>query len=166
MLWRDAFDAYSLEVIWPTLYTNSDVEDNKAEALQDGSFDFEADGTQGHQMLADWYSKGYLNEDYVSCQIDDIRQAFANNEGAFTLYSTETIPSILAYNEDVNIGILPAPSVSEDGASYFGTGEGNFSCFGMWKDTEYPDECKQFLEYLSRRKLRLRSWRSTAESPL
>ena len=146
----DAFDAYSLEVIWPTLYTNSDVEDNKAEALQDGSFDFEADGTQGHQMLADWYSKGYLNEDYVSCQIDDIRQAFANNEGAFTLYSTETIPSILAYNEDVNIGILPAPSVSEDGASYFGTGEGNFSCFGMWKDTEYPDECKQFLEYLSR----------------
>ena len=60
------------------------------------------------------------------------------------------IPSVLAYNADANIGILPAPAKDEDGASYFGTGEGNFSCFGIWKDTEYPDECKQFLEYLSR----------------
>ena len=59
------------------------------------------------------------------------------------------IPSILAYNEDANIGILPVPAKDENGASYFGTGEGNFSCFGIWKDTQYPEECKQFLEYLS-----------------
>lgn len=146
----DGFDSYSLEVIWPTLYSNSDLADNKAEVLQDGSFDFTTDGREGHEMLADWYAKGYLNEDYVSCKIDDIRQAFANNQGAFTLYSTETIPSILAYNENANIGILPAPAKDENGASYFGTGEGNFSCFGIWKDTEYPEECKQFLEYLAR----------------
>lgn len=146
----DAFDAYSLEVIWPTLYSNSDLAENKAEALQDGSFSFEEEGRDGHQMLADWYAKGYFNEDYVSCKIDDIRQAFANNEGAFTLYSTETLPSIVAYNENVNMGILPAPAKDENGASYFGTGEGNFSCFGMWKDTEHEEECKKLLEYLAR----------------
>lgn len=43
-----------------------------------------------------------------------------------------------------------APAKDENAASYFGTGEGNFSCFGIWKDTEYADECKQFLEYLAR----------------
>lgn len=82
----DAYDAYSLEDIWPTLYTNSDLADNKAEALQDGSFDWAADGREGFQMLADWYTKGYMNEDYVSCKKDDICRAMANNEGAFTLY--------------------------------------------------------------------------------
>lgn len=146
----DAYDAYSLETIWPTLYTNSDLKENYADALKDGTFDWEADGTEGFQMLSDWYTKGYMNEDYVSCKKDDICKALANGEGAFSIYSTEMIPSVLAYNADANIGILPAPAKDEDGASYFGTGEGNFSCFGIWKDTEYPDECKQFLEYLSR----------------
>lgn len=146
----DGYDSYSLEVIWPTLLTNSDLADNYAEALQDGSFDWDANGKEGMQMLANWYEAGYMNEDYVSCKKDDICKALANNEGVFTLYSTEMIPSILAYNEDANIGILPAPAKDESGTSYFGTGEGNFSCFGIWKDTEYPDECKQFLEYLAR----------------
>lgn len=59
------------------------------------------------------------------------------------------IPSVLAYNESANIGILPVPASSDDGASYFGIGEGNFSCFGIWKDTKYEDECKQLLEYLA-----------------
>lgn len=146
----DGYDSYSLEVIWPTLLTNPDLTDNYAEALKDGSFDWDADGREGMQMLANWYEAGYMNEDYVSCKKDDICKALANNEGAFTLYSTEMIPSVLAYNENANIGILPAPAKDENGASYFGTGEGNFSCFGIWKDTEYPDECKQFLEYLAR----------------
>ena len=90
-----------------------------------------------------------MNEDKVSCQKDDICRALANGEGAFALYSTEMIPSVLAYNESANIGILPVPAATADGASYFGTGEGNFSCFGIWKDTEYEEECKQLLEYLA-----------------
>lgn len=146
----DGYDSYSLEDIWPTLYTNSDLADNKAETLQDGTFDWDADGREGFQMLADWYTKGYMNEDYVSGKKDDICKAMANNEGAFTLYSTEMIPSVLAYNENANLGILPVPSKEADGASYFGTGEGNFSCFGIWKDTEHEDACKQFLSYLAR----------------
>ena len=145
----DGYDSYSLECIWPTLYSNEDVASNQADALKDGSFDCEANGTEGFQMIADWYNAGFLNEDYVSCQKDDVCQAMANGEGAFSLYSTEMIPSVLAYNESANIGILPVPASSDDGASYFGIGEGNFSCFGIWKDTKYEDECKQLLEYLA-----------------
>ena len=153
----DGYDSYSLEVIWPTLLTNPDLADNYAEALQDGSFDWDANGKEGMQMLANWYEAGYMNEDYVSCKKDDICKALANNEGAFTLYSTEMIPSVLAYNENANIGILPAPAKDENAASYFGTGEGNFSCFGIWKDTEYADECKQFLEYLARQEVAVKN---------
>lgn len=145
----DGYDSYALEVIWPTLYTNEDVSPNQADALKDGNFDWAANGTEGFQMIADWYNAGFLNDDYVSCQKDDVCQAIANGEGAFSLYSTEMIPSVLAYNESADIGILPVPASSEDGASYFGIGEGNFSCFGIWKDTKYEDECKQLLEYLA-----------------
>ena len=146
----DGFDSYSLEAIWPTLYSNDDVKENMAEDLKDGSFDWSKDGKDGLQMLTDWHKAGYFNDDYVSGQKDDICKAMANGEGAFALYSTEMIPSILAYNENANIGILPVPATEESGKSYFGTGEGNFSCFGIWKDTEYEDECKQLLEYLAK----------------
>lgn len=145
----DAYDAYSLEVIWPTLYSNGDLDDSQAEALQDGSFDWTTDGREGFEMLADWFKKGYFNEDYVSGKKDDICKAMANGEGAFALYSTEMIPSVLAYNADANLGILPVPAKADDKASSFGTGEGNFSCFGIWKDTAHEDECKQLLTYLS-----------------
>ena len=145
----DGFDSYSLECIWPTLYSNEDAPSYAADSLKDGSFDWKADGLEGFQMLADWDKAGFMNKDKVSCQKDDICRALANGEGAFALYSTEMIPSVLAYNESANIGILPVPAATADGASYFGTGEGNFSCFGIWKDTEYEEECKQLLEYLA-----------------
>lgn len=146
----DGYDSYALEAIWPTLLSNSDVDPNYAEALSDGSFDWEADGAEGFQMITDWFDAGYLNEDYVSGKKDDICKALANGEGAFTLYSTEMIPSVLAYNESANIGVLPVPGKDDNSASYFGTGEGNFSCFGIWKDTKYENECKQLLDFLAR----------------
>lgn len=146
----DAYDAYMLEIIWPTLYSNSDIPDNKAAALQDGSFDFTTDAANSFDMIKNWFTSGYFNEDYVSGNKDGICSALANGEGAFTLYSTEMIPSVLAYNADANIGVLPIPASSDSTASYFGTGEGNFSCFGIWKDTEYADDCKKLLEYLAR----------------
>jgi len=125
------------------------LSDNKADALKDGSFDWTKDGKDAFAKPTEWYDNGYFNEDYVSGNKDDICKALANGEGAFAIYSTEMIPSILAYNADANIGVLPLPSKEENGASYFGTGEGNFSCFGIWKDTKYEDECKQLLEYLA-----------------
>ena len=146
----DGFDSYSLEVIWPTLYSNSDLTDSKAAALQDGSFDWETEGLEGFEMLGNWFKAGYFNEDFISGKKDDVCKALANGEGAFALYSTEMIPSVLAFNADVNLGVLPMPAKSEEYASSFGVGEGNFSCFGIWKDTAYEAECKQFLEYLAR----------------
>lgn len=150
MVLGDAYDSYTLEGIWPTELTNDGVEDKDANiaALMDGTFDW-TEHTEAFDMMGEWFNNGWINDDYSSGKRDQVLEALANGTGAFTLFSTENIPSIRILNSDANIGILPYPSVAEDAPSYFGTGEGNFSCFGIWKDTEYPDECKELLEYLS-----------------
>lgn len=96
----DAYDAYAPEDIWPTLLSNSDLADNSVEALQDGSFDWDADGRTGFEMLGNWLKAGYFNEDFVSCTKDDVCRAMANGEGAFSLYSTEMIPSLTTIELD------------------------------------------------------------------
>lgn len=147
-LGNESFDAYLLEGTCPTLFTNSDIADNKADALLNGTFDWTVDGRSVFEMIAGWYNSGYFNEDFVSCKKDDICKAFANNEGAFAIYAT-CIPDIAAYNENVNMGILPIPAKDDNTASYIALGEGNYGCFGVWKDTKYADECKDLLNYLA-----------------
>lgn len=150
MVLTDAYDSYMLEGMWPTELTNDGVADKDANiaALKDGSFDWTTH-TEAYDMIEKWYENGWINDDYASGKRDQVLQALADGTGAFTLFSTENIPSIRMLNQDANIGILPYPSVADDAPSYFGTGEGNFSCFGIWKDTQYADDCKKLLEYLS-----------------
>ncbi len=146
----DSYNAYPLECIWPSLYTNEGVENNRGEDLNAGTFDWTTDGLQAFEMTASWAEKGYFNEDMLSGQKDDVCKGIANGEIVFSLNSTNCIPSILAFNGDANIGIIPIPAASDDAPSGFSLGEGNYSCFGIYKDTEYEDECKQLLEFLDR----------------
>ena len=150
MVLADAYDSYTLEGLWPTELTNDGVADKDAniEALKGGDFDWTAH-TEAWDQIQKWYENGWINDDVTSGKRDQVLQALASGDGAFTLFSTENIPQIRMQNPDANIGILPYPSVADDAPSYFGTGEGNFSCFGIWKDTEYADQCKQLLEYLA-----------------
>ena len=46
------------------------------------------------------------------------------------------------------MAMIPICASQKGGARFCGIGEG--ASFGIWKDTEYADECKQFLEYLAR----------------
>lgn len=146
----DSYNAYPLECIWPSLYTNEGVAENKAEELNGGTFDWATEGKEGFEMMAGWYDNGYFNDDMLSGQKDDVCKGIANGEIAFSLNSTNCIPSILAFNADANIGIIPIPAASDDAPSGFSLGEGNYSCFGIYKDTKYEDECKQLLEFLNR----------------
>ncbi|MCD8217525.1 MAG: extracellular solute-binding protein, partial [Clostridiales bacterium] len=146
----ESLDAYLLEVIWPTYLSNTDAADYSVDALLDGSFDWTSEeGTGALQMISDWYDAGYFNDDIVSCKRDDIARVMASNEGAFSFFSIDLNTYIYGYNEDANLGYLPLPSSTEDGTSYFALGEGSYSTFGIWKDTEYPDACKDLLNYLS-----------------
>ena len=144
----ESFDAYALELVLPSFYSNSDVAGDELAKLLDGSFNWETDAATAWDLISSWYDSGFYNEDLVSCKKDDICSALAYGEGAFTMYSTMN-PSILSYNPEANIGLIPVPASADDKASYFGVGEGNYGCFGIWKDTEYPEACKALFEYLA-----------------
>lgn len=141
---------YMLECMLPTFLTNEDAPNNQKDALIDGSFDFTVDGVDTFNYIVDWAEKGFFNEDALTADLTTAQKAIGEGRAAFIIYSTECIPAMLTYSPDANLGVMPSPAASESGKSYYGVGEGNASCFGIWKDTEYEDECKQFLEFLAR----------------
>lgn len=141
---------YMLECMFPTFLTNDDAPNNQKDALINGTFDFNKDGLDSFNYIADWSEKGLFNEDALTADLTTAQKAVSEGRAAFIIYSTECIPAMLNYSPDAKIGVMPTPAASENGMSYYGVGEGNASCFGIWKDTEYPDECKQFLNFLAR----------------
>ncbi|SFK98968.1 carbohydrate ABC transporter substrate-binding protein, CUT1 family [Lachnospiraceae bacterium KH1T2] len=143
-------NSYLLECMLPTYLSNEDAPGQQAEALIDGSFDFTKDGGEAFTQIAEWSDAGFFNEDSMTADLTTAEKALSNAEAGFLVYSTECIPAMLTYTPDTNLGVIPSPAVSAEGKSYYGVGEGNFSCFGIWKDTEHMDECKQFLEFLAR----------------
>lgn len=136
-----------VEVIAPGFLTNNDVEDNQAAALLDGTFDFDTYWTPIAEMLKGWMTKGYFNVDILTATNDSAIQALAQGECGFVISGNHTITQALEYNPDALLGIMAIPSPSEDGSSYVSSGEG--TCYGMWKDSEHPDECKELLAYLA-----------------
>lgn len=141
---------YMLEGILPTFLSNEDAPNNQVDALIDGSFDFTVDGRDAFEYIADWAEKGFFNVDALTADLATVQRAMGEGNAAFTFYSTEMIPPILTYTPDANVGVIPFPSATEDGMSYYGVGEGNASCFGIWKDTEHEEECKELLNFFAR----------------
>lgn len=136
------------EVMAPGFLTNEDVAENQEEALLNGSFDWSAYWTPMAEQLDKWLAKGYFNPDILTASDDSAIQALANGEGAIVISGNHTIVQALTYNPDARLGIMAIPSPYEGGKLYVSSGEG--SCYGMWKDTEYPDECRKLLEFLTR----------------
>lgn len=141
---------YMLECMLPTFLTNEDAPNQQAEALKDGTFDFTKDGRDAFEIIAKWADSGFFNEDALTADLTTAQNALGEGNAAFLIYSTECIPAMLTNTPDANIGVMPSPAATEDGKSYYGVGEGNASCWAIYKDTEYEDECKQFLEFLAK----------------
>lgn len=135
------------EVTAPGFLTNEDVEENQKDKLLDGSFDWETDWGAIAQMFDNWQQKGFFNKDILTASDDASIQALANGEAGIVFSGNHTITQALSYNPDTKLGIMAIPSPYEGGKVYVSSGEG--TCYGMWKDTEYPEECKKLLAYLT-----------------
>lgn len=136
------------ENIPPAYLTLACVEDNQAEALKNGTFDFAAHWTPIAELVDGWMQKGYFNEDILTSDNDTACQALAANECGMVFGGGNNILFAHTYNPDANLGYLACPGVEDDDTSFLSMGEG--TCVGMWKDSEYEAECLQFLEYLAR----------------
>mgnify|MGYP004540685267 FL=1 len=130
----------------PAYFTAEGCAYPSGEQLKDGSFDWTDAGAVFFNDLKDMINNGYFNEDFVTADETQGFEALATGKCAF-LVGGLSIDRVRTYNADAQIGIMPIPSTSDTGKMLYMAGEG--SAFGIWKDSEYVDEAKQLLNYLS-----------------
>ncbi len=144
---KDSWTSASLmDNFAPAYFTAEGCAYPSGEQLKDGSFDWTTTGAAYFNELKDMINKGYFNENFVTA--DEIQgfEALATGNCAF-LVGGLSIDRVKAYNEGVEIGVMPVPSTAEGGKMLYMVGEG--SAFGIWKDSEYIDAAKQLLNYLA-----------------
>lgn len=139
------------ESIPPAFLTLACVEDNQATALKDGSFDFGTYWKPIAEMVDEWMQAGYFNEDILTSDNDAACQALANDECGMVFGGGNNILFAQTYNPEAALGYLACPGVEQDDTCFLSMTEG--TCVGIWKDTEYPDECRQFLAYLAQKEV-------------
>lgn len=132
----------------PAFLTNASLDTNYGSQLLDGTFDWN-DSKPAFDRMAEWWQKGYFNKDASTADRSTCFRALATGECAFMFYTNDGINACRDINLECSIGMLPMPSTVEGGLTTWGISEGNNSCIGIWKDTKYPEECKQFLAYLA-----------------
>lgn len=133
--------------LFPMMLSNEGAAYPSAEALQNGTFDWQKDGTAVMQKFADYIEAGYMNENYATADTAAMQTALGEGTCAFIVRGTLNIPAAKSYVPDANLGILPIPYCEEGGKNMFQVGES--SCLGVWKDTKNKDAALKFLDYMA-----------------
>ncbi len=130
----------------PSFYV-TDETNNQKDALKAGTFDTDI-WKQISSMMDTWVKAGYFNEDVLTADYNADIDALAKGECAFCFYGNYAASDALGVNTDANIGMMPIPSNSASDEPSLITGED--IAVGIWKDTKYPEQAKELLDYLAR----------------
>lgn len=130
----------------PSFYVTDDS-NNQKDALKAGTFDAEIwKNISG--MMDTWNKSGYFNKDVLTADYNADIDALAKGETAFCFYGNYALSDARAVNAKANIGMMPIPSNSKSDEPSLISGED--IAVGIWKDTKYPEQAKELLEYLAR----------------
>lgn len=129
----------------PSLFITN-PNDNYRKALKDGSFDWSNWDAAGN-MIQEFDENGYFNVDSLSSTYIDSAKNLAQGKAAFTFYGNYVIAEALTYNEEADLGFMPVPAKDASDEPTLISGER--TAVGIWKDTEYPEVAKAFLNYLA-----------------
>ncbi|MDR2373354.1 MAG: extracellular solute-binding protein [Bifidobacteriaceae bacterium] len=135
------------EALPPTYLTNEGAPDNQAAALKDGTFSFAEHWKPISEQVLRWLKAGYFNVDILTADNEAGTKAMGAGKAAFMFGGSNNIKFALTFSPDANLGLLPAPSAADGAPSSLSMGEG--SAYGVWKDTEHPDEARKLLDYLA-----------------
>lgn len=144
---KDGGTAQLAEAIPPTYLTNEDVSDNQRENLLGGSFDFDTSWTPISQLVSNWNEKGYFNVDLLTADNESGTKEMGQGNAAMMFGGSNNITQALTFQPEANLGILAVPAVNDTQKNSLSMGEG--LCYGIWKDTKYPEEAKKLLDYLA-----------------
>lgn len=124
----------------------SDEANCKIDDLKKGVFDTKTWEAMS-QMLDNWVTKGYLNEDCVSGEYTADVASLASGETAFLFYGNIAITLGLGINPNANLGMMPLPSNSANDDPTLIAGEN--VALGIYKNTEVKKEAIELLNYLA-----------------
>jgi len=120
---------------------------NYAKQLLDGTFDWAKWDVLPQKFLELW-QKGYINKDFLTSKYADSAAAYANGKTAFGFYGSYIIDEAKKVNPNVNLGIMPIPSiVAGDGATFAG---GEMTTLGIWKDSKNIAAAKKLVAYFAK----------------
>ncbi len=130
----DFYNVYAEDPEWAEQYTANEVHYSEQPALA------------GFEYLQEVNEKGLLNEDYASLTFADALNRLGQGEGThypMLTFAIQTIQDLFPENVD-NVGFFALPGEGPNGLT-------------VWmppavyapKDTEHPDEVKQFMAFLA-----------------
>jgi len=120
--------------------------DNQASALLDGSFDWSKWDFVSKQ-LALLQSEQLINDDVLTAKYSDSAQLIAQSKVAFAFYGGGVISEVKRLNPDVDLQMMPIPSVEPGDAPTWSGGEGD--TLAIWKDTKHAEAARAFVDFFA-----------------
>jgi raffinose/stachyose/melibiose transport system substrate-binding protein len=115
-------------------------------SLQDTQKDFEGDQTWKNVSNKMLQVIDFSQENSFRTDADDLNRAFINREGVMCILGIWEIANLEKLDPSFSYGIFPFPATNDpDRNNVLGGVDGGFA---ISADTKYPDEAKQFLEFL------------------
>ena len=115
--------------------------------LLDGTFDWDKFVWLSEQLV-EWQEKGYLNKDVLTAKYMDTANAHAEGRVAFVLLGAYINQEALGINPELNVSVMPVPSIVEgDEPTFIG---GEWTTWGVWKNSEHIEEAKMFVAFYAR----------------
>lgn len=99
------------------------------------------------ELASDWYNKGYINQDYVTCteSLSNFLQGKAAIFGAGTWYMQDIAETL----GEENVGVLGMCHLNENDPYDYDSLGGNGQVFCISNHSEHPQEAADFISFLN-----------------
>jgi raffinose/stachyose/melibiose transport system substrate-binding protein len=122
-------------------------ESNDADALLDGSYDWDKYTVLSENLLA-LQDLGYLNPDVLTAKYEDSAQAFAEGKVAFGIYGPFLCEEATKINPDLHCGLMPIPAIDPSDEPTLVGGES--TTWGAWKDSPHLEAAKKLIAFYAK----------------
>jgi len=133
--------------LMPSMQTDEGCANPQGDNLRAGTYDWDKDGVEVLSKLADWVSKGWVNENALTATTEEMQTALGEGTAAFVFRGVNNLTMARNYVPDCNAKVIPIPN-SGTGAPTYKIGEG--VTFGIWKDTKNLDQALAWLQFCAR----------------
>ena len=114
---------------------------------EEGNFLFTSDECiAGFEEFCSMYTEGHAPQDSLNWGFSEMVDNFVGGLTGTLYNNTDVVPTMLEKMDESQWGVLPVPTAA-DGKVYNNTGASY--CYGVAANTEYPEEAKQLITYLS-----------------